>query len=155
MSEPNRSTNLEATHVVCGECQAIVRVPTAKLTQAPQCPQCHAALFSGHPFTLTTAAFEKQVQRSDLPLVIDVWAPWCGPCQTMAPHFEAAAKRLEPQVRFAKLNSDDEPQLATRLNIRSIPTLIVFSGGRELARQSGAVDVNRLIQWLRSAGIGV
>lgn len=153
MSEPSHSTNQDGTHLVCNECQTVVRVPTDKLTEAPQCPQCHTALFTGHPFTLTADAFDKHVQRSDVPLVIDVWAPWCGPCQMMAPHFEETAKRLEPHARFAKLNSDHEPQLATRLNIRSIPTLIVFRGGQEVARQSGAVDANRLTRWLQSVGI--
>lgn len=158
MSEPERSLNSDhppsdSTHVVCGQCQSIVRVPSARLHQAPQCPHCHAPLFNGHPFTLTGAAFEKHVQRSDLPLVVDVWAPWCGPCRAMAPQFEAVARRMEPRVRFAKLNSDDEPQLATQLNIRSIPTLIVFREGREVARQSGAMDATRLIAWLQSVGV--
>jgi len=153
MSEAERSLHPDSTHVVCGECQSIVRVPNARLQQAPQCPHCHVALFTGQPFTLTSAAFEKQVQRSDLPLVVDVWAPWCGPCRAMAPQFEAVARRMEPHVRFAKLNSDDEPQLATQLNIRSIPTLIVFRAGREVARQAGAVDANRLTAWLQGVGV--
>jgi len=154
MTESSRSATHDGTHLVCSECQAVVRVPTDKLEQAPQCPQCHQPLFSGHPFELTLNAFEKHVQRSDLPVVIDVWAPWCGPCQMMAPHFEAVAKRMEPHARFAKLNSDHEPQLATRLNIRSIPTLIVFRGGNEIGRQSGAVDANGLTRWLQSIGVG-
>lgn len=145
----------EHTHVVCANCQSVVRVPTIKLAQAPQCPQCHAVLFTGHPFALTTAAFDKQVRRNDLALIIDVWAPWCGPCQMMAPHFEEAVRRLEPRARFAKLNSDDEPQLAARLNIRSIPTLLVFRNGSEVARQSGAMDFNRLQHWLQSVGVTV
>ena len=153
MTEPEHSLHPDNTHVVCGQCQSIVRVPNARLQHAPQCPHCHAPLFTGQPFTLTSAAFEKQVQRSDLPLVVDVWAPWCGPCRAMAPQFEAVARRMEPHVRFAKLNSDDEPQLATQLNIRSIPTLIVFREGREVARQSGAVDANRLTAWLQNVGV--
>jgi thioredoxin 2 len=138
----------EHTHLVCGECSTVVRVPNNRLSQAPQCPSCHHTLFAGQPFTLTTANFDKHINRSDVPVVIDIWAPWCGPCQAMAPHFAEAAKRLEPQWRFGKLNSDEEPQIASRLGIRSIPTLIVYHRGRELARQSGLMDTHRLTQWL-------
>jgi thioredoxin 2 len=140
-------------HLVCGECSAVIRVPSDRLAQQPHCPQCHQSLFSGHPITLKSATFDKHVGRSDVPVVIDVWAPWCGPCQAMAPHFAEAAKRLEPHWRFAKLNSDDEPQIASRLGIRSIPTLIVNYQGRELARQSGLMDVNRLTQWLNGLNV--
>jgi len=141
------------THVVCANCNGVVRVPEDRLNQTPQCPACHTALFTGQPLTLTTANFDKHIERSDVPLVIDIWAPWCGPCQAMAPHFAEAAKRLEPQWRFGKLNADDEPQIASRLGIRSIPTLIVYYRGRELARQSGLVDVSRLTQWLNSLAV--
>lgn len=136
------------THVVCGQCQATVRVPTERLGESPRCPQCHQALFDGHPVALTTASFDAHLSNSDLPVVVDVWAPWCGPCKAMAPHFEETARQLEPKFRFAKVNSDEEPNLAARFNIRSIPTLLVFRGGREVARQSGAVDSKRLAQWL-------
>lgn len=153
MSEPDQRLGIDNAHVVCAQCQSVVRVPRTRLEQAPHCPHCHALLFAGHPFALTSASFEKHVQRSDLPLVVDVWAPWCGPCRAMAPQFETVASQMEPQVRFAKLNSDDEPRLATELNIRSIPTLIVFRDGKELARQSGAMDANRLKAWLESVSI--
>jgi thioredoxin 2 len=145
MSQANPN---EHTHVVCGHCNSVVRVSNDRLQQKPLCPQCHSALFTGQPVTLAAANFDKHVERSDVPVVIDVWAPWCGPCQAMAPHFAEAAKRLEPSWRFAKLNSDDEPQIASRLGIRSIPTLIVYHQGRELARQSGLLDATRLAQWL-------
>jgi thioredoxin 2 len=136
------------THVVCGHCQAVVRVPAEKIGQAPHCPRCHELLFDGHPLTLSTAAFDTHLHRSDLPIVVDFWAPWCGPCQAMAPRFEQAARQMEPKARFAKVNSDEEPNLAARFNIRSIPTLLVLRQGREIARQSGAMDTAALTRWL-------
>lgn len=152
MSASTNDQTSAHTHVVCGECNAVVRVPSTRLQEA-QCPQCHQKLFAAHPAELTSATFDKQIERSDVPVVIDVWAPWCGPCQAMAPHFGEATKRLEPHWRFAKLNSDEEPNIASRLGIRSIPTLIVYHRGRELARQSGLMDVNRLTQWLNGLNI--
>jgi len=149
-NDQSNSPSAENTHVVCSNCNAVVRIPHQRLQQQPQCPQCHQSLFNGHPTTLNASNFDKHIERSDVPVVIDVWAPWCGPCQAMAPHFAEATKRLEPRWRFAKLNSDDEPQIASRLGIRSIPTLIVYHHGRELARQSGLMDTSRLIQWLSS-----
>lgn len=139
----------ESIHVVCGNCQAVVRVPVEKLAQMPHCLQCRQALLDGQPINLTAENFDKQVQRNDLPVVLDVWAPWCGPCKAMAPQFAAAAKAMAAQIRFAKLNSDEAPEVAGRLGIRSIPTLIVFRGGREIARQSGLMDSAHLTQWLR------
>jgi thioredoxin 2 len=143
----------EPVHIVCGHCDSVVRVPADRLSAAPRCPKCHNALFEGHPLTLTTASFDKHRGRSDLPLVVDFWAPWCGPCKAMAPAYEEAAQRFGPRARFGKVNSDDEPALSSRLGIRGIPTLIVFRGGNEVARQSGAMDLGTLMRWLNQAGV--
>jgi len=141
----------EKLKIVCGHCDSVVGVARDRLGAAPRCPSCHFPLFEGHPLTLTAANFDKHVARNDLPLIVDFWAPWCGPCIAMAPFFAATARQLEPRLRFAKLNTEDEPAPASRFNIRSIPTLIVFRGGREIARHSGAMDVAGLTRWLTTA----
>jgi thioredoxin 2 len=137
-------------HVVCGHCNSVVRLPSNRLSESPRCPSCHSALFEGTPITLTSANFDKHVSRGDLPLVVDFWAPWCGPCLAMAPFFEKTARQLEPKLRFAKLDTEDNPAPAARFNIRSIPTMIVFRGGKEISRQSGAMDGAALTRWLGS-----
>ena len=139
--------------VVCGHCDSIVRLPSGRLQDHPRCPKCRFALFEGKPIELTAANFDRHVGRSGLPLVVDFWAPWCGPCIAMAPFYEAAARQLEPQLRFAKLNTQDEPAPASRYQIRSIPTMIVFRGGWEVARHSGAMDVTAINNWLKSVVI--
>lgn len=141
----------ESIHVVCGNCDAVVRVPRTRTEDAPRCPRCHAALLGGQTINLTSANFDKHATRNDLPLVVDVWAPWCGPCRMMAPHFEEAARRLRERARFAKVNSDEEPTLSSRFGIRGIPTLLVFINGKEVARQSGAMDLGTLTRWLDAA----
>lgn len=144
----------EPIHVVCGQCDSVVRVPSDRLAAGPQCPKCHGSLFDGKPIALRTPSFDKHASRNDLPLVVDVWAPWCGPCRMMAPHFEEAARRFGAQARFAKINSDEEPSLSARFGIRGIPTLLVFKQGKEIARQSGAMDLGTLSSWLKGALAG-
>lgn len=139
----------EPTHIVCGHCDSVVRVPGDRLSQAPRCPKCHNAVVEGHPLALRTANFDRHVTRNDLPVIVDFWAPWCGPCLSMAPNYEEASRRLQTQARFAKVNSDDEPALSARFGIRGIPTLIAFRRGKEVARQSGAMDLGTLLQWLQ------
>lgn len=139
-----------AVHVVCPGCDAVVRVPAARLAETPRCPKCKGALFSGTPVELNAPTFDIHVQRSDLPVVVDFWAPWCGPCHAMAPQFAAAARALEPRYRFAKVNTDECPDLAARFGIRSIPTLMVFRGGAPVGQRAGAMDAGTLRRWLES-----
>ncbi|BFI96496.1 MAG: thioredoxin TrxC [Rhodanobacter sp.] len=139
-------------HLVCPHCQAVNRVPTERLDAAPACGQCHRPLFTGHPLAVDEAAFQKHLARDDLPVLVDFWATWCGPCQMMAPHFAQAARQLEPHVRLLKVDTDAEQALGARLAIRSIPTLALFKGGREVARQAGAMQAAGIVQWVRAQG---
>jgi len=137
-------------HLVCPHCQAINRVPAQRLDQHPSCGQCHQALFTGHPMELTQASFAKHLDRNDIPILVDFWAPWCGPCKAMAPAFAQAATILEPHARLAKVNTDNEQGLGARYNIRSIPTLILFKEGQEVARQAGAMGTQDIVRWVQS-----
>jgi thioredoxin 2 len=126
------------------------RLPATRLADNAVCGQCKAALFTGQPLELSSTNFERHIGRNDLPVVVDFWAPWCGPCRSMAPNFTQAAREMEPRARFAKLNTEAEQQLAARFNIRSIPTLAIFKSGQEIARQSGALDLNSLKRWVET-----
>jgi len=138
--------------VVCPHCQASNRLPADRLADGGNCGKCKQPLFTGSPVELDAASFERHVGRSDIPLLVDFWAPWCGPCRGMAPAFALAAKQLEPEFRLAKVNTEEQQQLAARFDIRSIPTLALFRNGREIARQAGAMDAASLMRWVRSHG---
>ena len=136
-------------HVVCPHCHTTNRLPRERLDQGAKCGQCKQPLLERHPFELDKAGFDRHVARNDLPLIVDFWAPWCAPCRMMAPAYEEAAAQLAPDVRLAKLDTEAEPDIAARFGIRGIPTLIAFKNGREVARQSGAMNLPGLLQWIK------
>jgi len=145
MASPNGG---ELLHVPCAACLGINRVAPARLADRPICGRCKVPLFDSHPAALDDASFDRFVERSDLPVVVDFWAAWCGPCRMMAPQFEAAARASQGRAIFAKVDTDRAQAVAGRFGIRSIPTLIVFRGGRELARQAGAMSERQILGWL-------
>ena len=136
------------TNIVCPHCNTVNRIPAARLGDRPVCGSCKKPVFTGHPLELHEGNFNQQLMRSDIPVVVDFWAPWCGPCMMMAPAYEQAAAELEPRVRLAKLNTEEARQLAGKYAIRSIPTIALFDHGREVTRQSGAMQLPQLVQWI-------
>lgn len=142
-------------NISCPHCNVTNRIPEERLQDNPNCGKCKQTIFTGKPLDLTAANYSKQVLQNDLPVLVDCWASWCGPCQQFAPVFDQAAKTFEPQLRLVKLDTEAEQNIAAQLQIRSIPTLILFKNGKEAARMSGAMPLGQLQQWLRQQGVEV
>jgi thioredoxin 2 len=141
----------DSKHIVCPHCHTTNRVKAQDMGNAPDCGKCHQPLFTAHPAELDEAAFDRHISRNDIPVLVDFWAPWCGPCRMMAPAYEQAAAQLEPRVRVVKVNTEEAQNLGARFNIRSIPTLALFQGGREVARQAGAMrSAADIVRWTQS-----
>ena len=136
-------------HIVCPHCHAVNRVPSERLGDEPACGQCREPLFVAPPPELSGGTFQKHISRNDMPVVVDFWAPWCGPCKMMAPAFEQASTELATSARFVKLNTDAEQGIAAEFGIRSIPTMIIFRNGAEIARQPGAMGAADIVRWVR------
>jgi len=139
----------ESYHVVCPNCTAVNRMPREKKARAGKCGKCGARLFEGHPVPLDGRRFARHLESNDIPVVVDFWADWCGPCKMMAPIFEQVAGEMEPEVRFAKVDTEAAQDVAMRYAIRSIPTLVLFKNGQEVARQAGAMPAEHLKSWIR------
>ncbi|QUE76484.1 thioredoxin TrxC [Stutzerimonas stutzeri] len=138
--------------IPCAHCAGLNRIPTDRLAEGPRCGRCKSSVLTDSPFDVNQASFASQI-KGDLPLLVDVWASWCGPCRSFAPTFAQAAAQLKGRCRLAKLDSEANPQLSTQLGIRSIPSLILFRNGREIARQSGALPLPQLLAWLAQQGV--
>ena len=139
----------DSMHILCPRCDAVNRIPSGRVDAGPKCGECTSPLFLSKPLALDGARFQQHLSRSDIPLLVDFWAPWCGPCHMMAPAFAEAARRLEPAVRLLKIDTEQAQSVAMDHGIRSIPTMILFQGGHELARVSGAMNPSRIVSWTR------
>ena len=140
----------DSLHIVCPHCDAVNRLARERLADQPVCGKCSKALFTGQPLEVNSERFNKHISRNDIPVLVDFWAEWCGPCKMMAPAYHQAAQRLEPTMRLLKVDTEQAQDLGARYNIRSIPTLALFRGGREVARQPGAMDARGIVAWAKS-----
>jgi thioredoxin 2 len=147
----NASRESDSIQVACPQCHGLARVPFGRISEGPKCPRCKSGLVAAKPIDLDGASFAAHAERASMPILVDFWADWCGPCKMMAPVLDRMAVQRATSIRVGKVDTDAHAELANRFGIRSIPTLILFRGGRELARQSGAVDFSTLSQWIDSA----
>jgi thioredoxin 2 len=141
----------ETRQIVCGHCARINRLPVERAAKDARCGACHEPMFTGHPIEVDEEGFGRHIANSDIPVLIDIWAPWCSPCRAMAPMFERAAQLLEPKIRLLKLNSDNAPEVSSRLGITGVPTLLLMRGGHEIARHAGAMDARSIVSWTETS----